>query len=118
MYSRLFLTFVFIPTSLKITNCYSAIKSIIAKLIFTSVSLYPIQAELLEDRFNWNGQAKKKGSMFVGTSPELEMATYTVCFFARVNGSCPVQMGDIPFQVKTFTIHGDSLVGSAYPEIL
>ncbi|XP_063863765.1 uridylate-specific endoribonuclease-like [Scylla paramamosain] len=76
------------------------------------------KGELLVDRFRWNSQDKRKGSMFVGTSPELEMATYTMCFFARPNSSCPVQMGGKQFQVKTYTIYGDSLLGSAYPEIL
>ena len=33
--------------------------------------------------FTWNGTQKPYGSFFVGTSPELEMALYTVCFMSR-----------------------------------
>ena len=33
--------------------------------------------------FTWNGTQKPYGSFFLGTSPELEMALYTVCFMSR-----------------------------------
>ena len=33
--------------------------------------------------FTWNGGSKPYGSMWLGTSPELEMALYSVCFMSR-----------------------------------
>ncbi|KAK8382149.1 hypothetical protein O3P69_015245 [Scylla paramamosain] len=74
------------------------------------------KGELLMNRYNWEGHMKNIGSMFIGTSPELEMATYTVCFLARPDSLCPVQMSNQQFHVQTWTIFGN-LVGSAYPDI-
>ncbi|XP_045138291.1 poly(U)-specific endoribonuclease-like [Portunus trituberculatus] len=74
------------------------------------------KGEVLMNRYNWEGHMKKIGSMFIGTSPELEMATYTVCFLARPDSLCPVQMFSQQFHVQTWTIFGN-LVGSAYPDI-
>lgn len=83
---------------------------------FPATLSFQTQGEVLMDRFTWDGQVKNIGSMFIGTSPELEMATYTVCFLARPNSLCPVQMASQQFQVQTWTIF-DNLVGSAYPDI-
>ncbi|KAK8746294.1 hypothetical protein OTU49_017349, partial [Cherax quadricarinatus] len=77
------------------------------------------KVQLIGDHFEWMSEPKKIGSMFIGTSPELEMATYTVCFLARPDSLCPVQMNGQKFQVQTWTLssNGKILVGSAYPEV-
>ena len=33
--------------------------------------------------YTWNGTQKPYGSMFLATSPELEMALYTTCLMTR-----------------------------------
>lgn len=53
-------------------------------------------------------------SMFVGTSPEFEMALYTVCFLARPNQECKFTLNRYPMTVKTFTSYNSALA-SAYP---
>lgn len=77
------------------------------------------KGEVLEDHFEWLGYPKPIGGMFVGTSPELELAVYTVCFLARPDSLCPVQMNGVQFGVQTWTLKysGKVLVGSAYPDI-
>ncbi|XP_014469480.1 PREDICTED: poly(U)-specific endoribonuclease homolog isoform X2 [Dinoponera quadriceps] len=67
----------------------------------------------------FNGHDKPVTALFVGTSPELEMALYTVCFYVRPDGKCPVSLGGTKFNIVTyrFRYRGKDLVGTAYPEI-
>ncbi|KAF4522502.1 hypothetical protein B566_EDAN002587 [Ephemera danica] len=69
--------------------------------------------------FTWANHTKPVNSMFIATSPELEMALYTVCFLARPGDRCPVRLSGQPFHIKTypFTYHGSQYIGSAFPEI-
>lgn len=75
------------------------------------------KGEILDDHFEWLDYPKPIGGMFTGTSPELELASYTVCFLARPDSLCPVQMSGQKFQLQTWTLDygGKVLVGSAYP---
>lgn len=67
----------------------------------------------------FNGVDKPVTTFFVGTSPELEMALYTVCFFARPDAKCPVSLGGTKFDIQThkFRYRGRDLIGSAFPDI-
>ena len=58
------------------------------------------------------------GSMFVGTSPELEMALDTICFFARVDGVCPMSLNNAPVYITSYTLKqgGKTYIGTAYPD--
>nr|CAD7429261.1 unnamed protein product [Timema monikensis] len=77
------------------------------------------KGSILKLQHKWEGVIKPVGSMFVGTSPELEMALYTVCFLTRPNERCRLRMANKVFHIKTFTFNyrGKSLIGSAFPEI-
>lgn len=51
-------------------------------------SLLPEQPNILQNvmaalKFSWNGDLKRSGSMLIGTSPEFDMALYTLCFLSR-----------------------------------
>lgn len=69
--------------------------------------------------FTLNGTDKPVNSIFVGTSPELEMALYTTCYVFRANGICPLQLAGHRFIVRAFSLkyRGKQLLGSAFPEI-
>ncbi|CAG9581569.1 unnamed protein product [Danaus chrysippus] len=56
-------------------------------------------------------------TMFVGTSPELEVALYTLCFMSRPNRPCKLRYNDIQFSIQTKTIKAENLVviDTAYP---
>ncbi|CAG0901123.1 unnamed protein product [Darwinula stevensoni] len=71
---------------------------------------------LLENSFNWDGKKKPISSMFIGASPELEMALFTVCFVARPGLSCPIRLGGEGLHVETHVMEyaGESHVGTAF----
>lgn len=62
---------------------------------------------------------KPVNAMFIGTSPDLEIALYTVCFTMRADQECPVSLGGQKFNIRTHTFRyrGKNLIGSAFPEI-
>jgi len=74
---------------------------------------------VIKDNFKWKNTLKPVGTMFVGTSPEFEMAVYTVCFYARPGGICPVTISgkSVPIITHFFTQRGKQLISSAYPDI-
>ena len=67
--------------------------------------------------FSWNGANKKHGSMFIGTSPELEMALYTICFLTKKEQTCNITLKNVPVQIKTnkMTQGNFDYIGTAYP---
>lgn len=77
------------------------------------------KGEIIKMRFVWLGDNKPVGTVFIGTTPELEMALYTLCFLVKPNARCPLQLASKRFQIQTWTqqYQGKTLVGSAYPEI-
>ncbi|XP_011498918.1 PREDICTED: poly(U)-specific endoribonuclease homolog [Ceratosolen solmsi marchali] len=77
------------------------------------------KAAIVKAHVTFDGIDKPVTDIFVGTSPELEMALYTVCFFARSEKPCPVSLGGTKFNIIThkFRYRGRDLIGSAYPSI-
>nr|CAH7742238.1 unnamed protein product [Callosobruchus chinensis] len=69
--------------------------------------------------FVFHNVDKPVGSMFIGTSPELEMALYTTCFVLRADKICPLKMNGNRFIIRTYTYRyrGKNMIGSAFPEI-
>ena len=52
--------------------------------------------------FKWGDEQKPYGSMLVGTSPQMELAVYTVCLMVREEDKCPVSLGG---EAATVTTH-------------
>ncbi|KAG6458709.1 hypothetical protein O3G_MSEX010998 [Manduca sexta] len=69
--------------------------------------------------FNQQGSNKPVDSMFIGTSPELEIALYTLCFVTRADNDCKLKLGgkDVEIVTHTFRYRSKNLIGSAYPQI-
>ncbi|XP_063921206.1 endoribonuclease CG2145-like isoform X2 [Zophobas morio] len=74
---------------------------------------------ILKFHFTFRGVDKPVGSMFIGTSPEFEMALYTTCFLLRADKICPLSLNGHRFIIRAFTYRyrGKKLIGSAFPEI-
>ncbi|XP_024937721.1 poly(U)-specific endoribonuclease homolog [Cephus cinctus] len=69
-------------------------------------------------RFTYNGKIKSS-SMFIGTSPELEMALYTLCFFARPNRYCRLSLNEKKLGIQTYVWNdrNKELIAAAFPMI-
>ncbi len=58
-------------------------------------------------------------SIFLGLSPELELALYTLCALLKPDDSCTVSLGGkkVDIQTHVFKIRGKKYLGSAYPDL-
>ncbi|XP_021945616.1 poly(U)-specific endoribonuclease homolog isoform X2 [Folsomia candida] len=77
------------------------------------------KGKILKHKFDWNNREKPISSMFVGTSPEFEIALYTVCFYARPGARCPVKLNGKNVNIQTHYMNrlGNRYVASAFPDI-
>lgn len=74
-------------------------------------------ASLIKLNFQMDGIVRPNATIFVGTLPELEMALYTICFYARPNNLCPVSLGGTTFNIYThsFRYFGTEIIDLALP---
>ncbi|XP_053697280.1 endoribonuclease CG2145-like [Sabethes cyaneus] len=75
------------------------------------------KGEIAKIRLTFDKLTKPSNSLFVATSPELEIALYTVCFQMRPDTECPLAFNGKKFTIKTFTFRyrGKNLIGGAWP---
>ncbi|XP_061162350.1 uridylate-specific endoribonuclease D-like [Saccostrea echinata] len=79
--------------------------------------VYTKQPEIIGTHFQWHHQIKSLSSFIVGSSPEFDLAMYTVCFFVRQNRDCRFTMAGHSMDVKTYTVSFGSytdLIATAY----
>ncbi|KAL6106943.1 uncharacterized protein ACO6RY_10692 [Pungitius sinensis] len=73
---------------------------------------------VLNLQFSWHGLVKPVGSAFIGTSPEFEMAIFTIVFLMNTERSTTVLVNIDQCRMELVVIrHGRSL-GTAYPKLL
>ena len=74
---------------------------------------------IIKSVFEWEGSVKPVSSIFIGLSPELELALYTLCVLLKPGEPCTVSLGGKTVDIKTHIIRqrGKKYVGSAYPDI-
>ena len=89
------------------------------ELFFLNSFMTLQKGQIAKVRFTLNNLDKPSNSLFIGTSPELELALYTVCFELRADKDCRLAYGGKDFNIVThsYRYRGKNLIGSAYPEI-
>lgn len=68
-------------------------------------------------RMSFHGVTKPYNGFLVGTSPELELSIYTVCFLATADKEpCEIQLGKARMSVVShvWTWKGKRLIGTAF----
>jgi poly(U)-specific endoribonuclease len=80
---------------------------------------------LVTIQFEWKDQVKPVGSSFIGTSPEFEMALYTVCLLMDSSGVTSIEMEDMDLTITTHRFIGrgsDSkdkhFIASSFPKAM
>uniref|UniRef100_A0A8C3UVN0 Uridylate-specific endoribonuclease n=1 Tax=Catharus ustulatus TaxID=91951 RepID=A0A8C3UVN0_CATUS len=71
--------------------------------------------DVLSLQFRWDGHSKPRGSLLVGSSPEFDLAVFTLCFLARPDRQCHISLGGEAATIQTYTWDKQRLVASAYP---
>ncbi|XP_059050964.1 uridylate-specific endoribonuclease C-like isoform X2 [Achroia grisella] len=74
---------------------------------------------VLKLHFSQQGVDKPVDSMFIGTSPELEIALYTLCFVTRTDNDCYLKLAgkDVNVITHSYRYRSKNFIGSAYPQI-
>ena len=68
-------------------------------------------SQLLTIQFEWDGVLKQNSSIFVGTSPEFELALYTLCFFEGEEDNF-LELGGHHVNVKVYRMGRDKLASA------
>lgn len=71
---------------------------------------------LIMTQFEWKNQLKKIGSFFVGTSPEFDIALYTITYLMDFSG-IPIYLNGMLTKVTCFGINRNRSIGTCYPDI-
>lgn len=75
------------------------------------------ECQLLTIKFTWKDGCKPMGSSFIGTSPEFEVAMYTVCFLAGGGGDVHLDMEEYDAIIKIHCYgYNNEYIGSCYPQ--
>jgi len=72
---------------------------------------------IMKSVFEWEGYIKPASSIFMGLSPELELAIYTLCVLLKPDSECTVSLGGktIDIQTHTFKNGGKKYLSTAFP---
>jgi len=76
--------------------------------------------QFISIQFSWNGAVKNVSSSFVGTSPEFEIALYTLCFYMQSEEKAIVMVGPYKTQMTCYKFSprdapSKVYIGTAFP---
>ena len=74
---------------------------------------------ILKTIFEWEGSIKPVSSIFIGVSPELELALYTLAVLLKPDDACTVSLGGKTIDIRNhvFKNRGKKYLGTAFPDI-
>ncbi len=74
---------------------------------------------VMKSIFEWDGMVKPVSSIFLGLSPEIELAIYTICALIRPDDTVEISLAGKKIDVRThvFKQRGKKYLGSAYPDL-
>ena len=61
---------------------------------------------IIKTIFEWEGSLKPVSSIFIGLSPELELALYTLAVLLKPDEACTISLGMISHKMSLITIFG------------
>ena len=69
--------------------------------------------------FEWEGVVKPVSGIFLGLSPEMEMALYTLCTLLKPDEPCTVKLGGKTIDITThiYRHRGKKYLGTAFPDL-
>ena len=72
---------------------------------------------IIKSVFEWEGYIKPASSIFIGLSPDLELALYTLCVLLKTDDNCTIGLGGktVDIQTHVFKQKGKKHLGSAFP---
>ncbi|CAN9499172.1 unnamed protein product [Ophioblennius macclurei] len=73
---------------------------------------------VLNLQFSWHSLVKPVGSAFIGTSPEFEMAIFTVVFLMNTDRTTTVLVNIDQCQMELVVIRQGRSLGTAYPKLI
>uniref|UniRef100_A0A3P9MPL5 Uridylate-specific endoribonuclease n=1 Tax=Oryzias latipes TaxID=8090 RepID=A0A3P9MPL5_ORYLA len=73
---------------------------------------------VLNLQFSWHGAVKPVGSAFIGTSPEFEMAVFTIVFLMNTERSTKVVVDIDQCQLELLVVRHGNSIGTAFPKLL
>ena len=77
-------------------------------------SFITLQPDLVAVNYDWSGRHKALGSFFVGTSPEFDLALFTLCAVMR-QGAVRLQGSSLHIQTWDVEHVSGLQIASAYP---
>lgn len=72
---------------------------------------------LVMTKFTWNKKMKQIGSFFLGTSPEFDIAIYTVAYLMQFN-DLVVNLAGTNIKITCYGINRNRSIGTCYPDIV